>query len=59
MTELDIIIGIEEAELFINTAEELQQVKDLCYNFSYSQGFYGRLYNELKYITEDELPIII
>lgn len=59
MTELDIIIGIEETKLFINTVEELQQVKDLCYNLSFSQGFYGRLYNELKHITENELPIIL
>ena len=57
MNYIDMILAIESGTLTINTMEELEDVKIMAYELSFSQGFYGRLFEVLDEITEDDLPI--
>ena len=56
---VDLIIGLEAEELRVNTMEELERVKDLCFKLKSSQGFYGRLLENLQEIDEYDLPIVL
>lgn len=56
---VDLIIGLEEEELKVNTIEELERVRNLCRDLSTSQGFYGRLLRDLQKIDEYDLPIVL
>lgn len=56
---VDLIIGLEAEELKVNTMEELERVKNLCFKLKSSQGFYGRLLRDLQEIDEYDLPIVL
>lgn len=56
---VELIIGLEAEELRVNTIEELERIKDLCFKLKDSQGFYGRLLRDLQEIDEYDLPIVL
>ena len=56
---VELIIGLEAEELRVNTMEELERVKDLCFKLKGSQGFYGRMLRDLQEIDEYDLPIVL
>lgn len=62
MDRIEIITALEGDNLVINNYEEFQLLKDLAYDLSSSQGFYGRLYEDLKFYEEEcdlEFPMIL
>lgn len=60
MDKLDIIIALEGGELTVNNFEELEELKNVCREFAYSQGFYGRLLRDIEAanITEEDFPLV-
>lgn len=60
MDKLDIIIALEEGELTVNNFEELEELKNVCREFAYSQGFYGRLLRDIEAanIEESDFPLV-
>ncbi len=57
--DIDLIIALESDSIKISTVDELNRVKAICEKLKNSQGFYGRLLNQLNLVSEDNLPIII
>ena len=56
MDMIDIIIELESGSLLIEDRMDLERVKDVCRFLASSQGFYGRLLEDLEYI---ELPAML
>lgn len=56
---VELIIGLEAENIRVNTIEELERVRNLCKDLSASQGFYGRLLQDLQDIDEYDLPIVL
>jgi hypothetical protein len=56
MDMIDIIIELESGSLLIEDRKDLERVKDVCRSLASSQGFYGRLLEDLDYI---ELPAML
>lgn len=56
MDTIDIIIELESGSLLIEDRMDLERVKDVCRSLASSQGFYGRLLEDLDYI---ELPAML
>ena len=56
---VDLIVTLESEDLRVNTAEELERIRDLCRKMASSQGFYGRLLRDLQEIDEYDLPIVL
>ena len=56
MDMIDIIIELESGSLLIEDRKDLERVKDVCRSLASSQGFYGRLLDDLDYI---ELPAML
>lgn len=56
---VDLIVTLESEDLRVNTAEELERIRDLCRKMASSQGFYGRLLNSLQDVDEYDLPIVL
>lgn len=56
MDMIDIIIELESGSLLIEDHMDLERVKDVCRSLASSQGFYGRLLDDLDYI---ELPAML
>lgn len=56
MGTIDIIIELESGSLLIEDRKDLKRVKDVCRSLASSQGFYGRLLEDLDYI---ELPAML
>jgi len=59
MDRIDLILALEGDSLEVITMAQLQELKELANDLRYSQGFYGRLYEYLSEITEEDLPIIL
>lgn len=57
--DIDLIIALESDNIKISTVDELNRVKAICEKLKNSQGFYGRLLNQLNQLSEDNLPIIL
>ena len=62
--DIDIILDLEEEgrELVIEDYDMWERVKDLCYDLSRSQGFYGRRYRDMCQFEDyydGELPFPI
>ena len=56
MDMIDIIIELESGSLLIEDRMDLERAKDVCRSLASSQGFYGRLLDDLDYI---ELPAML
>lgn len=59
---VEIIIELEGGELVIEDEKDLKRLKDLCREFAYSQGFYGRLLRDIEDAEESgeiEFPIVM
>lgn len=56
---VDIINELEGGELIIEDFDDLEGLKNLCRDFSRSQGFYGRLLASIEEadIQEKDFPI--
>ncbi len=57
--DIDLIIALESDDLQISTEDELNRLKAICEKFKNSQGFYGRLLDQLNQIDSSNLPVII
>lgn len=57
--DIDLIIALESDDLQISTEDELNRLKAICKKFKNSQGFYGRLLDQLNQIDSSNLPVII
>lgn len=62
MDFIDIIMALEGGELVINNYEEWDRVKNIALSLASSQGFYGRLLEQMEefensYVLEDCFPI--
>lgn len=62
MDTIDIIMALEGGELVVNNYEEWDKVKDVASSLASSQGFYGRLLEQMEefensYVLEDYFPI--
>lgn len=62
MDMIDIIMALEGGELVVNNYEEWEKVKDVASSLASSQGFYGRLLEQMEefensYVLEDYFPI--
>ena len=62
MDAIDIIMELEGGELVVNNYEEWERVKDVASSLAQSQGFYGRLLEQMEefennYVLEDYFPI--
>lgn len=47
MSDVEVIMELEGGQLFIEDQDDWNRLKDLAYNLSFSQGFYGRLYTNM------------
>lgn len=45
--DVDIIVALEGDTLIVEDLEDWNKLKELAYDFSRSQGFYGRLYMDM------------
>ena len=64
MDIVDIIMALEGGELVLKNINEWNKVKNISFNLSKSQGFYGRLYENMCEFEEnnnieESLPITI
>ena len=62
MDTIDIIMALECGELIIDNYEKWEKVKDVASSLASSQGFYGRLLEQMEefensYVLEDYFPI--
>lgn len=58
-SDIDLIIALESETIKISTEEELNRLKSICDKLKNSQGFYGRLLNQLEQIDISNLPVEI
>lgn len=56
---IDLIVALESENILVETEKDLNRIKDLCKSLACSQGFYGRLLENLKEVTAEDLPIIL
>ncbi len=59
---VEIIMELEGGELVIEDKKDLERLKNLCREFAYSQGFYGRLLRDIEDAEElgnIEFPIVM
>ena len=63
MSDIDIVIGLEEDELTLQDKEDWERVKTLAKSLAGSQGFYGRLLADMEAMEDDiddeSFPIIL
>lgn len=63
MSDIDIVIGLEEDELTLQDKEDWERVKTLAKGLAGSQGFYGRLLANMEAMEDDiddeSFPIIL